>query len=99
MSKVKKKRTKKKHKVYSKEQAASFMDNMAKVECGNYNDNVQRGLINRMLINKLLVFRAHNNVRVTDVIYCLPPDGDNESWMNVFKMVILPFFKEHKIQL
>jgi len=86
-------------KLYSKEQAESFVSNKNLMGCETYNDNVQRGLINRVIINKLLVFRAHHKVRVTDVIYCLPPDGDNESWMTVFKTVILPFLKDNKIEL
>jgi len=84
---------------YTKAAAEQFVSNPVFVGCEAYDDTVQRGLANRVLIRKLLAFRAKSNVKVVDAIYCLIPDGDNESWMNVFKLVILPFLKENNVQL
>ena len=84
---------------YSKEEADAFISNkeLSGIEtCGN---EIQRGLANRVLISKLLAFRAKSDVKVVDVIFCLIPDGDNESWLRVFKLVILPFLKENNVKL
>ncbi|MDQ6990808.1 MAG: hypothetical protein Q9M11_03650 [Mariprofundaceae bacterium] len=84
---------------YSEAAADAFRANPVFSTANDYSDAVQRGLANRVLINKLLVFRATSKVPVVDAIYCLIPDGNNEDWMNVFKMVILPFLKENKVML
>jgi len=86
-------------KEYSPFMADMFMKNPEFSNYKQYDDKTQRGLVNRVLISKLLVFRASSDVKVVEIIYCLIPDGDNESWMNVFKLVILPFLKENKVSL
>jgi len=85
--------------LYSEEAANAFMCNKELRNYTKYTDSVQRGLANRVLISKLLIFRATSKVKVVDAIYCLIPDGDNEAWMNIFKIVIIPFLKENKIKL
>jgi hypothetical protein len=87
------------NKTYSKEAAVSFAKDPCFKGCDKCEDNVQRGLINRVMINKLFIFRAYNDTSVVDIIYCLLPDGDNESWMNVFKIAVLPFLAKHQVKL
>ena len=85
--------------LYCAEEADNLIKSPELVGCVKYSPQVQRGLVNRVLINKLLIFRATHKVSVVDVIYCLLPDGDNEAWMNVFKLVVLPFLKQNKVKL
>lgn len=85
--------------VYSEEEADNFYATKDLASVINEPDEVQRGIINRVLIRKLLVHRADHEVSVVDPIFCLIPDGDNGSWMNVFKLVILPFLKSNQVKL
>jgi len=84
---------------YSQEAADAFLSNP---DFQDYNDNtqeVQRGLVNRVLVRKLLVHRADNPESVVDIILCLVPDGDVESWMTVFKIAVLPYLKANNVRL
>jgi len=84
---------------YSNDEALSFSKNGELSKCGEAEDRVQRGLVNRVLIRKMLVHRATHKVSVVDAIFCLAPDGDASSWLTVFKEVILPFIRTNKIRL
>jgi len=84
---------------YSQEAADAFLSNP---DFQDYNDNtqeVQRGLVNRVLVRKLLVHRADSPEPVVDIILCLVPDGDVESWMTVFKIAVLPYLKANNVRL
>jgi len=84
---------------YSGDEAAAFESNPELRNCKDSEDAVQRGLVNRVLIRKMLIHRAKFKVSVVDAIYCLAPDGDTSSWLTVFKEVILPFIRTNKIKL
>lgn len=85
--------------VYGPRYADVFMSNPEFKNYASYSDDLQRALANRVLINKLLVFRGKNSVPVTNVIYCLIPDGDNDTWMKAFKQIVLPFLVSNKVKL
>jgi len=84
---------------YSKKQADKFKNNILLNDIESYDNNYQRGVISRVLVNKLLAHRSKHDDIVTDAIYCLIPDGTNSTWMNVLKVVIIPFLKENKVEL
>ena len=84
---------------YSVEQAEAFVSHS---EFNNYEymqDNDQLLLITRVLVRQLLHFRVTSGVPVVDIIYCIHPDNDPESWMNVFKEAVLPFIVHNKVNL
>ncbi len=85
--------------LYSKEQADSFISNKEFNNIHDMDNAMQRGLVNRVLISKLLIYRSKNDVSVNDAIYCLVPDGTDTTWMNVLKLVIIPFLKKNNIPL
>lgn len=85
--------------VYSEEAANSLANNPILRGWEEHPNEIQRGLINRILVRKLLAYRARHHNGVVDVVLCLAPDGDDSSWMNVFKIAVLPFLKANKVQI
>jgi len=57
----------------------------------------QRIIINRVLNQALLLFRAHNNINISEVMIYLINDGLNDEWLSLMEDVVLPFFAEHNI--
>ena len=84
---------------YTDEAAADFLRNADFQDYKSNTDEVQRGLVNRVLVRKLLAHRADNPEPVVDIVLCLVPDGDVESWMTVFKIAVLPYLKANNVRL
>ncbi len=60
-------------------------------------EGVQQITINRYFGNKLLIFRASNEVDITDVILALVNDASAEDWFTLFRTIVIPFINKYRI--
>lgn len=63
----------------------------------NSEEGVQQITINRYFSNKLLVFRANNDVDITNIIIALVNDSSAEDWFTLFKTIVIPFMNKYRI--
>ena len=81
----------------SAEAAEAFLSNPMIMSVADATTGVQRIVVNRYFVNKLLIFRSQNEVPIIDVMPLLVNDGPIEDWFTLFKLFIAPFLKNNSI--
>ena len=61
------------------------------------NPVAQRLVINRVLVNKLLVWRSENDKTINNVLPFIANDGYLEDWVTLLKEIVLPFCVENSV--
>jgi len=84
---------------YSEKVAKDIITHPSLAGYDKMDNHSQRLLVNRILSRALFKFRANNNVSVCNVVSCLVPDGDPDSWMNIMKLAVIPFMRKHKVTI
>jgi len=65
--------------------------------CMKANPVAQRMIINRVLVNKLLIFRSENEKSINGVLPFIANDGYLEDWVTLLKEIVLPFCIENSV--
>ena len=78
-------------------EANVFMANPSIANVYKLNPNSQRVIINKFLLNRLLIFRTISKEPVTDIITLLANDGITEDWITLMKEFVLPFIAKNEV--
>ena len=78
-------------------EANVFMANPSIANVYKLNPNSQRVIINKFLLNRLLIFRTISKESVTDIITLLANDGITEDWITLMKEFVLPFIAKNEV--
>ena len=78
-------------------EANVFMSNPSIANVYKLNPNSQRVIINKFLLNRLLIFRTISKESVTDIITLLANDGITEDWITLMKEFVLPFIAKNEV--